>query len=142
MALCCLETAILDALRGLTCTPIRSENHFVNIRKCTDCMPYLVVKTSSSGGLRTSEGYQKTDTVEIAAYFKSSNETAVTEYRDLVDAWMNAAGCLDLGVCGCFCVRGNHSSKVAPASGDAIRYSLSFSGTYAAVDVASASASV
>ena len=45
---CCIERAVLDALRSLTCTPIKSENHFIDQRECENCVPYLVLKSSSS----------------------------------------------------------------------------------------------
>lgn len=135
---------MLDSLRALTCTPIRSENHFLNLRRCSDCVPYLVLKTSVSGGLRTSSGFQKQHSVEISAYFKDGDEQRAISYQTLVDAWLNAAGCVDLGACGCFCVQGSPGSRITPSSDGMLRVNFTFSGRYrqAQSDSSSVSASV
>lgn len=127
---CCLGAAILDALRNLECTPIRPENHFLLIRKCKDCLPYVVVKTKRAAMLRTSSGTTMQDTVEINAYFSSDKETQAFAYDSLVGEWLNSPGCLDLGDCGCFCLRGSATSAVGLSDGGTIRYSAVFSGFY------------
>lgn len=139
---CCLETAMLNALRDLGGTPIRSDNHFDQIRKCKDCLPYLVLKVTSSAGLRTSSGLQKIHTIDISAYFSGDNEQAPREYRDLVEDWLNTDGCVELGDCGCICVQGDQSSRItAVTESNLIRFQLTFRGVYQQAEFASASAS-
>jgi len=127
---CCLEIALVNALRDLPCSPIRSDNHFVLERKCTDCIPYVVVKATSTQGLRTSDGVSENNSVEINAYFSADNETQAFDYQSIVKTWLNAAGCLDLGICGCFCIQTLPTSRISPSAGGMIRYSVSFSGRY------------
>jgi len=138
---CCIEDAILDTLRALDCTPIRSENHFVGERSCTDCMPYLVMKADAQFGLRTSSGSQKVHSVDIKAYFAGDKKKQAADYRTLVEAWVFAQGCVDLGICGCFCIQGNVVSSIRPSTGSTIVYSLSFRGFYKQADSSSDSAS-
>jgi hypothetical protein len=137
---CCIERAILDALRSLTCTPIKSENHFIDQRECENCVPYLVLKASSQAGLRTSSFTQKIWTIDIKAYFADSKKQMVRDFRDLVEDWLYAGA--DLGVCGSFCVTGSPASSIRPVSGSEIVYSLVFRGSYSQVDSESLSASV
>ena len=132
----------MNALRDLPCSPIRSDNHFVLERKCTDCIPYVVVKSSSSAGIRTSSGVNETSLVEINAYFSADKETQAFEYQSIVKTWLNAAGCLDLGDCGCFCIQGSTTSRVNSPAGGLIRYSVTFSGRYQPSAAGSLSASV
>lgn len=139
---CCLETAILNALRGLDCTPIRSENHFLLERKCTDCIPYVVVRVSDTAGLRTSSAVQRVSSIEINAYFSANAEQTAFAYRKIVDDWIDTPGCVDLGDCGCFCVQGSGASRVAMSQGDLIRYSRTISGFYQPSEAGSLSASV
>jgi hypothetical protein len=139
---CCLESAIINALRALECTPIKSENHFILERKCSDCLPYVVINTVTTAGLRTSSAVQKNSSVTINAYFSTDKEQQAFAYRDLAEAWLNASGCLDLGDCGCFCVQGAFNSRVNPAQGGTIRYGLTFSGSYHPSEAGSLSGSV
>lgn len=139
---CCLETAILDKLRSLDCTPILRENHFIDRRTCTDCVPYLVLKTSRTAGLRTSSGVQKLTSVEVKAYFSDKMHKIAREYMDLVEAWVFTRACLDLGECGCFCLRTDPASAITGPNGGMIVYSLSFRGVYNAAESASDSESV
>lgn len=139
---CCLEAAILDALRALGCTPILAENHFVDRRTCSDCIPYLVLKTSTVPGLRTTSGLQKLKSVEVKAYFGDKMWKMARDYMELVEAWVFTRGCIDLGECGCFCLRLDPSSAITGPVGGVIVYSLSFRGVYNAAESASASESV
>lgn len=138
---CCLEDAILDRLRSLTCTPIPAANHFLNLRKCTDCVPYLVLKVRRSSGLRTSEGVQVIHDVELNAYFKQDKESDAGSYRDLVEEAFLEQGCVQLGDCGCICRRGVFRSRIEASTGGLLRYSLTFSGSYSQSEVASVSES-
>ena len=52
------------------------------------------------------------------------------EYRTLVEDWLFAAGCVSVGICGCFCQRGNATSSIRSGTGGVIVYSLVFRGTY------------
>ena len=128
--LCCLESAVLDALRALTATPIKSSNHFDGQRKGDLCLPYLVLKTGSSGGLRTSSGNFSSHSVEFNAYFSDQAEGTAKSYKTLVEAWLFAKGCLDLGVCGCFCMQGVPVSSIRPAVAGTVVYSVTFRGFY------------
>ena len=139
---CCLETAILNTLRALDCTPIASENHFLDRRQCKDCLPYLVLKVSTTPGLRTSSGVQKTDSVDIKAYFADKHAKIAREYKTLVEAWVFSAGCVDLGVCGCFCLQTGPTSAITTTNNGMIVYSLSFRGIYDRSESASVSESV
>lgn len=139
---CCIERAIIESLRSLTCTPIKSENHFIDQRECENCVPYLVLKASTTAGLRTSSAVQKLWNIEIKAYFADSKKQMARDYRDLVETWLYAATCVDLGECGCICVQGSPASSIRNTAGNEIVYSLTFRGSYSQADVASASASV
>lgn len=127
---CCIEQAVLDALKALTCTPIKAENHFVNKRECKDCLPYLVLKANSTGGLRTSDVVQKIWTVSIDAYFSELKKNAVMDYRDQVETLLYEPGCIPLGACGCFCVTGSPSSSITNVAGGIIKYAVTFRGEY------------
>lgn len=85
---------------------------------------------------------QVSSSVTVNAYFHSDKEQQAFSYRDLVETWLNTPGCLDLGVCGCFCVQGAFNSRVNPASGGVIRYGLTFSGFYHPSEAGSLSGSV
>jgi hypothetical protein len=139
---CCLETAILDKLRSLDCTPILSQNHFIDRRTCTDCIPYLVLKTSTVPGLRTTSFVQKLKSVEVKAYFGDKMHKMARDYMNLVEEWVFARGCLELGECGCFCLRTDPSSAITRQSDGTVVYSLSFRGVYNAAESASDSESV
>ena len=138
---CCIEDAVLSTLRGLNCTTIRSESHFLNEKRCADCLPYVVVKVDTQSGLRTSSAVKKQHTVDIKAYFSDTMQKKAQEYRSLVEAWLFAAGCVDLGNCGCFCQRGNAVSSIRGGTGGVIVYSLVFRGTYKQSESSSDSAS-
>lgn len=138
---CCLETALITALRALDGTPILDENHFVLERTCGECIPYLAVKTKSRGGLRTSSFQQIKHDVVISAYFSNSKLSQAMEYRAILEEWISSSGCLDLGACGCFCVDSVPDLGLAISS-DKIRCNLSFSGSYQPAAVESLSASV
>ena len=126
---CCIEAAILDALRAIPGTPIRSENHFIEVRECADCVPYLVIKTSENAGLRTSDGVQVIWTVLISAYFDGSKRNMSRNYRDLVRTWLYQYPCVDLGECGCFCLNGQSSLTIRNAEKETA-LDISFSGSY------------
>lgn len=138
---CCLEAAILDKIRALDCNPIMSENHFLDERKCTDCMPYMVLKVKTTGGLRTSSDIQKLSIIEIAAYFKDSSRSQAAAFRDMLDNMLYVRGCIDLGICGCLCQQGVPSSQMIPGAG-LIRYGVTFRGFYRPAETGSLSASV
>jgi hypothetical protein len=138
---CCLEFALLTALRGIAGTPIASRNHFNLVRECEDCVPYLVMKIVDSPGLRTTSGTQTVSTVELNAYFNADRKDLAYDYKSLISSWLNSSGCIDLGECGCFCVRNSGTARVAVATGGMVRYSVSFSGTYQSIAVGSGSLS-
>jgi hypothetical protein len=131
---CCLENAVLDALRALNCTPIKSENHFVDRRQCTDCLPYLVVRTGMTAGLRTSSAVQKLNTVEIKAYFADKKRHDARDLRDLIWDWLMFAGCASLGACGCFCVQGAPTLTIQESAGNTVVLTVSFRGLYKQTD--------
>ena len=137
---CCLEDALLAALRGLDGTPIPSKNHFNLVRECEDCVPYLVLKNTDSPGLRTSSGTQKVSTVELNAYFSADRKYQAYQYRTMIADWLDSGG-IDLGDCGDFCVRSTGTARVAVAAGGLVRFSVTFVGVYNAVEVGSESLS-
>lgn len=127
---CCLENAVLDALRELYCTPIRPENHFLNRRKCTDCTPYAVVKIKTVSGLRTSSKVQKISTIDLSAFFMEDREQDAIEYKNLVEWLFFTSDCVPLVLCGCFCIQGRMSSSIVPAQQGLVRYSFTCQGFY------------
>jgi hypothetical protein len=138
---CCLENAVLDALRALDCSSIRPENHFLNVRQCTDCVPYLVLSVTRQQGLRTSEGVQFRDAIAISAYFKGAHGAKIREYRDLVEEWMSSSDCIELGDCGCLCVVNVARSVISVTSNGLLRYQAQFTGRYNAVSSANSESS-
>ena len=142
MAFCCIEDAFIGVLRDFECTPIKSENHFVNVRRCKDCYPYVVVSSSLADGLVTSGGRQKVHTVTISAYFADSMQSIGMRYRDTVNDWLSSAKCLDLGECGCFCLQRTSRSLLSSVTNDVHRFQVSFSGIYKRSEIGSVSASV
>lgn len=131
---CCLENAVLDALRALNCTPIKANNHFVDERQCSDCLPYLVLKTGITAGLRTSSTVQKVRTVEIKAYFSNQKRYDARSLRDLIASWLMVGGCVDLGSCGCFCVQGAPTIGIQGGPGNTVVLTVSFRGLYKQTD--------
>lgn len=138
---CCLEDALLTALRDLDGTPIRSKNHFKLVRECEDCIPYLVLKTSDSAGLRTTSGTQIVSAVDLNAYFSADRKDQAYNYRTLITDWLGSEGCLDLGECGCFCVRSTGTARVSVTTGGLVLFSVTFSGVYQRIEVESGSLS-
>jgi hypothetical protein len=138
---CCLEDALLAALSGLDGTPIQSKNHFNLNRDGEECVPYLVLKTTDSPGLRTSSGTQKVSTVELNAYFSADRKSTAFQYRSLIEEWLDSGGCIELGDCGCFCLRSYSAARVSQATGGLVRFSVTFVGVYNAVEVGSESLS-
>ena len=126
---CCIEAAILDALRALPGTPIRPDNHFIDLRECTDCIPYLVLKASETAGVRTSSFVQVIWTIEINAYFDGTKRNMAREYREIIRTWMYGSSCVDLGECGCFCIQGSPSISIRNADKE-IALVASMTGSY------------
>jgi hypothetical protein len=125
----------------MDCTPIRSENHFIGEKKCSDCVPYLVLKVDTTPGLRTTSQVQKIHTVDIKAYFRDDSPK-VYEMKELVEGVVYSPGCIELGDCGCFCLQGAGVSSIRPVAGGLNVYSLTFRGTYRRSDSVSESESV
>lgn len=132
---CCIESAVVEYLKALDCTPIRPENHFVDQRECEDCLPYLVLKASATAGLKTSSVVQKIWTIDIKAYFSDTKKNAIREYRDLVEERLYEPGCLELVDCGCFCVQGTPNSSIRTVAGGQICYGLTFRGLYNRIEL-------
>lgn len=138
---CCLEQALLDTIGAMDCIPISRENLFEGYRRCKECVPYMVLKVRGGAGLRTSSGLQKVQQVDISAYFSDSAEAKAKVFREILEDWVYASGCLDLGVCGCFCQQGAPISVINPPANGVIRYSLSFRGFFKASESGSDSLS-
>lgn len=138
---CCLETAILDTLRELPGTKIIPANHFEGNRGCKDCSPYLVLTVQTTPGLRTSSAVQKLHSIEISAYFNSDKRSMAKDYRDILESWSFGRGCIDLGVCGCFCLRNEPISAITNAAGGMVVCRLTFRGVYNRAESESDSAS-
>lgn len=105
MSECCVEAGMLQALRALECTPIPQDQHFVGVRRGEECLPYVVVKSVKSPGLRTSDGVEMLDQLTVSAYFSQDKQVDATVFRDLLLRWAYSKNCLSLGDCGCICVR-------------------------------------
>ncbi len=121
---------MLAALRGIEETPIPERNHFIDRRKCTDCIPYLVAKFVTISGLKTSDGTQKRNSVSISVYFKNENQQELIAYRTLIEQLFFGAGCIELGDCGCFCIQGTMRATTDQVSGNLSRLLFSFEGVY------------
>lgn len=126
---CCIERAVLDALRSLTCTPIKSENHFIDQRECENCVPYLVLKAGNTTGLRTSDGIQDIWNIDIKVYFAETKKQMARDYRDLVKEFLTVNPCVDLGACGCFCINGAITATIRNVNSEIV-YSCAFRGSY------------
>lgn len=126
---CCVEDAILRALRGLECTPIRPENHFITVRTAGDTLPYLVLNVRLQPGLRTSDGVAKVHSVQVLAWFGDTMRPLLQQFQAAFEAWLYAPGCLPLGDCGCFCVQSRGQADVTFTDGR-LRYGVTFVGRY------------
>lgn len=138
---CCVEQAILAALRDIAGTPVASENHFLIEKKTGDCYPYLVVKVETASGLRTSSAVQKIHSVEVSSYFRDAAEQQALDFKQLIEDWVMVSGCLELGACGCFCIQGPIRSQLRRVAGGVLRHSLTFRGEYSMSEAGSSSAS-
>ena len=126
---CCIEDAILRALRGLECTSIRPENHFITVRTTGDCLPYLVLNVRLQAGLRTSDGVAKVYSVQVLAWFGDTMRPLLQQFQAAFETWLYAPGCLPLGDCGCFCVQSRGQADVTFTDGR-LRYGVTFVGRY------------
>ena len=136
MSDCCVEEGVLQALRALECTPIPAQQHFVGVRRGEECLPYLVLTTSEQPGLRTSSGLQMDTAARISAYFSADKTQDVASFRRLLSQWISSSGCLQLGSCGCFCVRS--LGAVGTVYNDrSVQVSVTLSGTFAATEIGS-----
>jgi len=126
---CCIERAILDALRSLPCTPIKAEMHFIDQRECSDCIPYLVLKAGNTTGLRTSDGIQDIWSIDIKAYFADSKKQMAREFRDSVKTMLGSKPCVELGECGCLCITGFITATIKHVNSEIV-YSCTFRGSY------------
>jgi hypothetical protein len=136
MSECCVEEAIITGLRQLPGT-IEPENFFPNIRKCTDCLPYLVVKVQKSVDFQTSDAKRWLSNVTVFAVFKT--EAEAMEYRETIENWLTEPGCLDLGACGCFCNTQISGSGISVPNKTSYSYSCVFRGHYKPNSVSSVS---
>ena len=136
MSDCCVEEGMLQALRGLECTPIPAQQHFVGVRRGEDCLPYLVIRHVIQSGLRTSDVVESLDQVVISAYFSPDKSHDAVQYRSLVQQWAYSSRCLGLGNCGCFCVRSIQPISVSYNS-NAVSVTMSMTGRFALNDFSS-----
>lgn len=126
---CCVEDAILRALRTLACTPIKPENHFITVRTTGDCLPYLVLNVRLQAGLRTSSAVTRQHSVQILAWFGDTMRPLLQQFQAALEEWLYQPGCLPLGDCGCFCVQSRGQADVTFTDGR-LRYGVTFVGRY------------
>jgi hypothetical protein len=111
---CCVEDAWIAALRALDCTPVKSEGHFVLQRSGSEIVPYVVVSSAISSGLRTTDTVQRIQSVSLRGYFSVDRIQDAREWQGLVEALLTCKRCVPLGDCGCFCVRSVGPSQMTP----------------------------
>ena len=128
---CCPEDALLDSIRLIECNPILPERHFANKAQGIDCVPYLVLKSSQTLRLRTSDGATYDSNVEISAYFREPGDAEAVEFRNRMETWAGQ-NCIDLGECGSFCVSTITRSTISDPGGGLVRYNLAFRGLFSA----------
>jgi hypothetical protein len=121
---CCIESAIVETLKTLEDSPVHPDNHFVLTANCSDCRPYVVVKSVNNVDFRTSCGTRMISTVTITGHFATAS--SANEFKTLCEEWITASPCVDVGECGCLCQIALSSSAVAPVSESGYRYSLVF----------------
>lgn len=126
---CCIEDAILRALRTLQCTPVKPENHFLTVRTTGDCLPYLILNVRTQAGLRTSDTVVKLYSVQVLAWFGDTMRPLLQQFQTAFEAWLYQPGCLQLGDCGCFCVQSRGQADVTFTDGR-LRYGVTFVGRY------------
>lgn len=126
---CCIETAWLQALRGLNCTPIPENSHYADLRTGSEATPYAVVSITKIPGLRTSDGVQITYGVRISGYFEKDAMAVKREWSELLLAFLTSSRCLTLGECGCFCVT-SLGPMQSIVSGSLLQSSITVSGRY------------
>ena len=131
---CCIEDAMLRALRTLECTPIRPENHFLTVKTTGDCLPYLVLNVRTQAGLRTSSAVQKLHSVQVLAYFAENMRSQLRQFQETVEQWLYQPGCLSLGDCGCFCVQSRGQADVT-FTDQRLRFGVTFVGRYMPEDI-------
>lgn len=126
---CCIETAWMQALRGLNCTPIPEASHFADLRTGSDTTPYAVVTVTKVPGLRTSDGVQVSYNVRISGYFEKDAMALKREWSELLLTFLTGSRCLTLGECGCFCVT-SLGPMQSIVSGSLLQSSINVSGRY------------
>jgi hypothetical protein len=131
MSDCCVEEGMLQALRALECTPIPAQQHFIGVRRGEECLPYLVLRRSIQQGLRTSHAVEQFDQISVSAYFSVDKASQAVSFRNLLQQWAYSSGCLNLGNCGCFCVRSIQPSQVSYGE-SSISVTISMIGRFAA----------
>lgn len=134
---CCIESAIVEKMKSFACSPVKPENHFVLTANCSDCRPYVVVKSVNNVDFRTSCGTRMISTVTITGHFASVS--SANEFKTLCEEWITASSCVDVGECGCLCQIALSSSAVASAGESGYRYSLVFKCHYKQGSLASSS---
>ena len=131
---CCVEDAILQALRGLQCTPVRPENHFLTFKTTENCLPYVLLNVRVQAGLRTTDTIVKNYSVQVLAFFGEQMRAELRQFQDAFVQWLYLPGCLPLGECGCFCVQSRGQADVTYTDGR-LRFGVTFVGRYIPEDI-------
>lgn len=126
---CCVDDAWIEAIRGLDCTPVAAADHFVLVRPDNSKVPYVVISTATSAGLRTSDFVERISTTRIAGYFDKDKIASARQWSELLTAFLASSGCLSLGNCGCFCVRSQSQISMVIAT-ELILVSVSVTGKF------------
>lgn len=126
---CCLTEGLLQALRGLECTPVNADQHFLNLRRGEELMPYVVIQSTSAVGIRTSDTVEVIETVKIVGYFSIDKPDQAHQWMELARSWLFTKDCVILGNCGCFCLRSGASVQMS-ASERGYQVTASFRGQY------------
>lgn len=133
---CCLNEGLLQALRSLECTPVKADQHFLNIRRGEECMPYVVVQTNQTFGLRTSDAVEVIENVRIVGYFSIDKPEQANQWNELLRGWIFQPDCVFLENCGCFCLRSAPSLQMS-ASDRGYQVTATFRGMYSPSDQSS-----
>lgn len=133
---CCLTEGLLQALRGLECTPVKADQHYLNVRRGEECMPYVIIQTNQTFGIRTSDAVEIIENVRIVGYFSLDKAEQAHQWHGLVQAWLFVPDCVSLDNCGCFCLRSAPSLQMT-ASDRGYQVTATFRGKYSPSELSS-----
>ena len=133
---CCLNEGLLKSLRSLECTPVKADQHFLNMRRGEECWPYVVVQSQQTSGLRTSDAVEIIDNVRLVGYFSLDKPEQANQWSDLLRVWLFRPDCIILENCGCFCLRSAVNIQMT-ASERGYQVTATFRGQYSPSEMSS-----